>query len=112
MTLLLVLLYACAAALELAAVGLIVYDVRDSRRRWDSYRAGIEQEESAMASDLRFRLDPMISRYGFTPAQIMRTIGTVESLVEVKRWRQNLAVGSIFGGIILGLIGNLASLAA
>jgi len=42
----------------------------------------------------------------------MRTIGTVESLVEVKRWRQNLAVRSIFGGIILRLIGNLVSLGA
>ena len=112
MTISLVLLYSFAAVLELAAVGLIVYDVRESRERWDSYRASIEGEESAMASDMRFRLDPMIARYGFTPAQIMRTIGTVEALVEIKRWRQNLAVGSVFGGIILGLIGNLVSLGA
>lgn len=42
----------------------------------------------------------------------MRAIGTVEALVEIKRWRQNLEVGSVFGGILLGLVGNLVSLNA
>lgn len=67
MTILLVLLYSFAAVLEVAAVDLIVYEVRESRRRWDSYRASIESEDSAMVNDLRFRLDPLVTRYGFTP---------------------------------------------
>ena len=112
MTLFLALLYVAAAGLELAGVWLVVADIRESRRRWDAYQADIEREDAAMAADLLFRTDPMVSRYGFNPMQMVRAINTVDSLVGVDRRRQNWAVRLLVGGIVLGLVGNLLSLIA
>lgn len=103
-------LFVLAALLEVAGVVLIVVDIRASRATWDDYSADAEREQAYMQSDLRARLDPMVTRYGFTGGQVIRTMNTVRSLVEVRRWRQNTAVGLLVAGIVVSLVANWLSL--
>ena len=102
--------YVLAAACEVAGVVLVVAEVIRSQRLWATYNDAVRQEQQAMDTDLRFRLDPLTTRYGLTPTQIHRTITTVESLVAVDRRKQALAVSLLLAGIIVNLVANVISM--
>ncbi|MER7244453.1 hypothetical protein [Kribbella sp. NPDC000426] len=110
MTVLLAIIFVTAAAAEVAGLGLIVLDVRESRRRWDSFEESTNQEAELMEQNLVYRLDNLYTRYGFTGNQVLRSMWVTESLVTINRRRQNLAIALLGVGIGLGLLGNLLGL--
>jgi hypothetical protein len=90
-------------------VVLVALEVRRSRRLWAGYAADVQLEQQTMESDLRYRLDPLTTRYGLTPAHFHREIATVGSLVEVDRRKQALAVSFLLAGILTGFVANAIS---
>ncbi len=108
MSILIVCGYVLATACELGGVGLVVQEVRRSRAMWARHTSDIEQEREFMQADPRSRLDVLTTRYGLTPTQIHRTIGTVERILEVDRRQQALAVGLLSTGIVVGFLTDLA----
>ncbi len=62
-----------------------------------------------MASDLRFRIDPLVARYGITRGEIRRASDGIEALMAPDGREQVATVTLLVAGIILGTIANVLS---
>ncbi len=112
MTATLVMLYVVGFLTELGGVVLLVLEVRDSRRAWDSFDADRIAEQDARAADPLMALDHFETRYRITPVQIGRTVAAVAALLEVRRRRQAVAIALVIVGIVISFAGNMLSVLA
>ncbi|MEQ7009156.1 hypothetical protein ABN028_23530 [Actinopolymorpha sp. B17G11] len=109
MTATLVAVYLVGLLTEVGGVLLLVLEVRDSRRAWDSFDVDRGAEQDARAADPLVALDPFETQYGTTPVQVGRTVAAVGSLVRVRRLRQTSAIGLVIVGIVISFVGNILS---
>lgn len=110
MTQVLVAIYFVAATCEVAGIGLIVRQYRKARQRWLDHSDAVAQERQLMAADLRYQLDPLVTRYGITPGEVRRATAGVEALLTPEVREQAATVGLLIVGVALGTLGNLLSL--
>lgn len=110
MTAVLICVFLTAAGLELVGITLLIREVRYVRRRWQSHQSGIAADTAALARDPMFQLDPFVTRYGITPIQLLRAIAAVDELFAYRR-REALSAILILVGIVVGLVGNVLSVA-
>lgn len=110
MTQFLVAIYLGAAACEVAGICLVVRQFRKARQRWLDHSDAVAQERHLMATDLRYQLDPLITRYGITPGEVRRATDGLEALMAPELREQAATVGLLIVGVALGTLANLLSL--
>jgi hypothetical protein len=109
-TLVLAILYIAAAMFEIAGVGLVVRQYRKAQGRWLAHSQAVASEQQMMKADLRFRIDPLITRYGITPGEVRRATVGLESLMAPDTREQLLTISFLVAGIVLGTVANLLAL--
>jgi hypothetical protein len=103
-------LYVVAAACEIAGVGLVVQQYRKAQGRWRAHSEAVAEEQRMLATDLRFRFDPLVARYGITPGEVRRATHGVEALLAPDVREQVVSISLLVAGIVLGAVANLLTL--
>jgi hypothetical protein len=103
-------LYVVAATCEIAGVGLVVQQYRKAQGRWRAHSEAVAEEQRLLATDLRFRIDPLVTRYGITPGEVRRATHGVEALMAPDMREQVVTISLLVAGIVLGTVANLLTL--
>lgn len=110
MTLVLAVLYVSAATFEIAGVALVVQQYRKAQGRWLAHSQAVAAEQQMLETDLRLRIDPLITRYGITPGEIRRATVGLEALMAPDAREQVVTISLLVAGILLGTVANLLTL--
>jgi len=91
-------------------VGLVVQQYRKAQGRWRAHSEAVAEEQRMLATDLRFRFDPLVTRYGITPGEVRRATHGVEALMAPDVREQVVSISLLVAGIVLGAMANLLTL--
>jgi len=77
---------------------------------WLTHAEAVAEEQRMLATDLRFRIDPMVTRYGITPGEVRRATHGLEALMAPDVREQVWTIILLVAGIMLGAVANLLTL--